>query len=87
MPPVTLRVTVDAGRPWIHSHAERGNDQWLLLSRGFQAVSTAFFFRPQFVEIHISKTNNQMNKYDLWIYKSAGKVTPIEARSQPANRL
>jgi hypothetical protein len=55
-----------------------------------QGISGRFdglFFRPQFVEIHISKTNNQMNKYDLWIYKSAGKVTPIEARSQPANRL
>ncbi|PNB48121.1 hypothetical protein C1X29_20140 [Pseudomonas sp. GW456-12-10-14-LB2] len=23
----TLRVTVDAERPWRHSHAERGNDQ------------------------------------------------------------
>jgi hypothetical protein len=34
-----------------------------------------------------STKNNQMNKYDLWIYKSAGKVTAIEARSQPANRL
>ncbi|CAI8914293.1 hypothetical protein EMIT0P2_40156 [Pseudomonas sp. IT-P2] len=37
--------------------------------------------------MHISIRNNQMNKYDLWIYKSAGKVTHIEARSQPANRL
>ncbi|PYB93883.1 hypothetical protein DMX04_27695 [Pseudomonas koreensis] len=26
-PPVTLCVTVDAERPWLHSHAERGNDQ------------------------------------------------------------
>ncbi|PRB44739.1 hypothetical protein CQ009_23460 [Pseudomonas sp. MYb2] len=26
-PPVTLRVTADAERPWLHSHAERGNDQ------------------------------------------------------------
>ncbi len=26
-PPVTLCVTVDAERPWMHSHAERGNDQ------------------------------------------------------------
>ncbi|POA42548.1 hypothetical protein C1893_29230 [Pseudomonas sp. MPR-ANC1] len=25
--PVTLRVTLDAERPWRHSHAERGNDQ------------------------------------------------------------
>ncbi|MBR7215424.1 hypothetical protein E1K68_22090 [Pseudomonas sp. B2021] len=30
MPLVTLRVTVssaDAERPWLHSHAERGNDR------------------------------------------------------------
>ncbi|KAA0983833.1 hypothetical protein FQ192_29110 [Pseudomonas sp. ANT_J12] len=28
MPLVTLRVTLwDAERPWLHSHAERGNDQ------------------------------------------------------------
>ena len=26
MHPVTLCVTVDAERPWRHSHAERGND-------------------------------------------------------------
>ena len=26
MNPVTLCVTVDAERPWLHSHAERGND-------------------------------------------------------------
>ncbi|PMU12501.1 hypothetical protein C1Y11_00545 [Pseudomonas sp. FW305-20] len=25
-PPVTLCVTADAERPWLHSHAERGND-------------------------------------------------------------
>ncbi|AZV25715.1 hypothetical protein CT157_06795 [Pseudomonas syringae] len=25
---VTLRVTVDAERPWRHSHAERGNDHY-----------------------------------------------------------
>ncbi|TMU73649.1 hypothetical protein FGA82_22910 [Pseudomonas fluorescens] len=27
MHPVTLCVTVDAERPWRHSHAERGNDR------------------------------------------------------------
>src|SRR3989344_7810624 len=32
MHPVTLRVTVDAERPWRHSHAERGND----LTAGFR---------------------------------------------------
>jgi len=55
-----------------------------------QGISGRFdglFFRPKQSNPHISKTHNQMNKYDLWIYKSAGKVTPIEARSQPANRL
>ena len=55
-----------------------------------QGISGRFdglFFRPKQSESYISKTHNQMNKYDLWIYKSAGKVIPIEARSQPANRL
>ena len=56
-------------------------------SRGFRAVSTAFFFRPEKGKTYISKMHNQMNKYDLWIYKSTGKVSHIEARSQPANRL
>ncbi|RRW55674.1 hypothetical protein EGJ55_11220 [Pseudomonas moraviensis] len=34
MPPVTLRVTLrDAERPWLHSHAERGNDRRFLWER------------------------------------------------------
>jgi hypothetical protein len=55
-----------------------------------QGISGRFdglFFRLKQRRPYISKKHNQMNKYDLWIYKSAGKVTPIEARSQPANRL
>ncbi len=51
-----------------------------------QGISGRFdglFFRPQFVEMHISKTHNQMNKYDLWIYKSAGKVTPSKRDRNP----
>ncbi|KAA0987469.1 hypothetical protein FQ192_20985 [Pseudomonas sp. ANT_J12] len=35
---------------------------------------------------HSSLKNNQMNKYDLWIYKSPVKVTSIKARSHTANR-
>ncbi|POA49491.1 hypothetical protein C1893_03180 [Pseudomonas sp. MPR-ANC1] len=87
MPPVTLRVTVDAERPWIHSHAERGNDQCVATKQGISGRFHGLFFRPPFAGRYISKTHNQMNKYDLWIYKSTGKVTSIEARSQPANRL
>jgi hypothetical protein len=44
-----------------------------------QGISGRFdglFFCLEETGLHISLTNNQMNKYDLWIYKSAVKVTP-----------
>jgi hypothetical protein len=51
-----------------------------------QGISGRFdglFFCPEEVCLYISLTNNQMNKYDLWIYKSAVKVTPSKRDRKP----
>ncbi|RRW58249.1 hypothetical protein EGJ55_02860 [Pseudomonas moraviensis] len=45
MPPVTLRVTVDAERPWIHCHAERGNDLRVTTQGNFGRFDGFFFAR------------------------------------------
>ncbi|AVE05880.1 hypothetical protein CYL20_15455 [Pseudomonas palleroniana] len=45
MHPVTLRVTpsrADAERPWLHSHAERGNEHSAASCRHGQGVADGF---------------------------------------------
>ncbi|MGF6205208.1 hypothetical protein ABH906_001214 [Pseudomonas frederiksbergensis] len=42
MNPVTLCVTEDAERPWLHSHAERGNER----SIGVGYLATTFSDLP-----------------------------------------
>ncbi|WP_146242023.1 hypothetical protein [Pseudomonas jessenii] len=51
-----------------------------------QGISGRFdglFFCLENMDLYISKKNNQMNKYDLWIYKSAVKVTPLKRDRKP----
>ncbi|WP_150772901.1 hypothetical protein [Pseudomonas fluorescens] len=46
------------------------------IKQGISGRFDGLFFRLGESDGYISKTNNQMNKYDLWIYKSAVKVMP-----------
>jgi hypothetical protein len=51
-----------------------------------QGISGRFdglFFCLNEVDFHISIMHNQMNKYDLWIYESAVKVTPSKRDRKP----
>ncbi|TEA60444.1 hypothetical protein EIY71_18350 [Pseudomonas sp. CH235] len=41
---VTLCVTEDAERPWLHSHAERGNDQCSVRERSGKKIYLAATF-------------------------------------------
>jgi hypothetical protein len=54
-----------------------------LQSRGFSGRFDGLFFFLKETGLHISLMHNQMNKYDLWIYKSAVKVTPSKRDRKP----
>jgi hypothetical protein len=51
--------------------------------RGTSGRFDGLFFWLEKIDTYISLTNNQMNKYDLWIYKSAVKVTPSKRDRKP----
>jgi hypothetical protein len=68
--------TLNAGsrrRPVSH-HQREPHPQ----SRGFSGRHVGLFFCLAGAEMHISQTHNQMNKYDLKIYKSPVKVSPLK---------
>ncbi|CAI8793719.1 MULTISPECIES: hypothetical protein [Pseudomonas] len=51
-----------------------------------QGISGRFdglFFCLEETGLYISFMHNQMNKYDLWIYESAVKVTPSKRDRKP----
>jgi hypothetical protein len=54
-----------------------------LQSWGFSGRFDGLFFCLEEIGLYISIMHNQMNKYDLWIYKSAVKVTPSKRDRKP----
>jgi hypothetical protein len=52
-------------------------------SRGFSGRFDGLFFCLEETGVHIPLRHNQMNKYDLWIYKSTVKVTPSKRDRKP----
>jgi hypothetical protein len=50
---------------------------------GISGRFDGLFFCLEVTGLHISLAHNQMNKYDLSIYKSAVKVTPSKRDRKP----
>jgi len=60
----------------------QNSDSEASIKQGISGRFHGLFFCPEERFLHISKMHNQMNKYDLKIYKSPVKVSPSK-RDRP----
>jgi hypothetical protein len=75
------RYAVNCGSGLAREGARSGTTAFT--KQGISGRFDGLFFCLENMDLYISKTNNQMNKYDLWIYKSAVKVTPLKRDRKP----
>jgi hypothetical protein len=59
------------------------NSRCVPTKQGISGRFDGLFFCLEETAFYISLRHNQMNKYDLWIYKSTVKVTPSKRDRKP----
>jgi hypothetical protein len=75
---------VGAGLPTKTQAQAPYNSEWEpSIKQGISGRLDGLFFCLEKRSLYISLMHNQMNKYDLWIYKSPVKVTPSKRDRKP----